>query len=349
MTISARCADILDLLVRDPFEATTVAWISRRLGVSERTIRYDLAALSPWLEERGIALRRIPRKGIQIDAGSIAAALELCASQRDGGSAAIAHLDAGERERAIILGVLTEEKVQTIEELTVELEVSRTTVLRDLEGVQEWFARHGVQLERHRKRRWSLPVDEYRRRILLVEYLDETLGTSLPVPGDALNRIERHGGADRVLRFLPRQRLERCIEALEAFLQENNERLTDAAFMRMAYYLCVAREESSEGRHPALPPEAAGAEVDKAERHRIAAMLHIIGVHADEEASFEAECDMVAALLAASPRMLSRAPSYARADVANRLCEGVLSTVSPSVGTDLFLDHELVDGLKIHL
>lgn len=35
VTISARCADILDILVRDPFEATTVSWISRQLGVIE--------------------------------------------------------------------------------------------------------------------------------------------------------------------------------------------------------------------------------------------------------------------------------------------------------------------------
>lgn len=72
--MSPRAWSIFRLLMKDPFGVTTVRQLALNLDVSERTIRYDLDALSDFLGAYGIALQRVPHKGISISPDDVAAA-----------------------------------------------------------------------------------------------------------------------------------------------------------------------------------------------------------------------------------------------------------------------------------
>ena len=63
ITITSRCLGILEILSEEN-APITVKRISAKINVSERTIRYDINLLKSWLNENGIALSSIPKKGI---------------------------------------------------------------------------------------------------------------------------------------------------------------------------------------------------------------------------------------------------------------------------------------------
>src|SRR5690606_31852204 len=79
-----------------------------------------------------------------------------------------------ERQEALRLTLLTESTELTVTALAAQLAVSRTTILRDLQQVTEWFATYELNLER-RQGRLSLTGPEANRRRALVALLVDRL------------------------------------------------------------------------------------------------------------------------------------------------------------------------------
>lgn len=342
--MSARSWDILQCLMKDPFTAMTAQQLARKLGVSERTVRYEIAALSDWLGERGITLERVPRKGFFVASQDVARAAEIAFEGEGAPDAESVYLSAEQRANAIVAALLDETCPKTMAGMAEALGVSRATAARDLKRAGEWLASHGAPLVATPHGGWSLEASEYRRRQVMAEFVREGLGGYAGLLAasatDYDEEIRKKG-------FVCEEQLERMATALDRYLDETNDDLTDAAFIEMTCYLNAVRHRTCQGHYVSELPAGLD-EVPTDERSALEALLTAIGAEAEGE-SLSREVEALAAMLAASPRMRADSSGVIRAGTAERILNTLLSVASEETGCDLYLDTELVDGLRVHV
>lgn len=342
--MSARSWDILQCLMKDPFTAMTAQQLARKLGVSERTVRYEIAALSDWLGERGITLERVPRKGFFVASQDVARAAEIAFEGEGAPDAESVYLSAEQRANAIVSALLDETCPKTMAGIADALGVSRATAARDLKRAGEWLSSHGVPLATVPTGGWSLEAGEYRRRQVMAEFVGEGLGGYAGLlaasAADYDEEIRKKG-------FVCEEQLERMATALDRYLDETNDDLTDAAFIEMTCYLNAVRHRTCQGHYVSELPGGLD-EVPTDERRALEALLSAVGAEAEGE-SLSREVEALAAMLAASPRMRADSSGVIRAGTAERILNTLLSVASEETGCDLYLDTELVDGLRVHV
>ena len=170
ITITSRCLGILEILSEEN-APITVKRISAKINVSERTIRYDINLLKSWLNENGIALSSIPKKGIFLN------------------DKPAARLLLQEYSRAVInqdLHLTVKERVKIISELLIlnasgikkrdiveQLFVCRATINKDLKAAESWLRENDILLSRDKKRGLYLCASEMRLRSAVASYLSE--------------------------------------------------------------------------------------------------------------------------------------------------------------------------------
>lgn len=114
-------------------EPLPIGKLADSLGVSTRTIRYDLEHLQEEFAREGLLLCRKPGLGVWLEHGE---------SQEK--PAADEYVpDPKERRNRIIIAML-EQHVSSVDELASLLKVSKATLLHDLKAVQELFERRGL-------------------------------------------------------------------------------------------------------------------------------------------------------------------------------------------------------------
>lgn len=173
--ITQRCIAILDLICTNAGFITANS-LAREAGVSERTVRYDLKTCRRWLEERGISLRAIPRKGFAVaDEDKPAVLALLAAYRRVRQSGRGRFLNADERAQRLIGDVLEGRRIAQFDEAFDRTGVSRSTYARDLDRVAAWFESHGAALARGQKHGMHLKAPESIIRRLTVDYLLESI------------------------------------------------------------------------------------------------------------------------------------------------------------------------------
>lgn len=342
--IGARSWDILRCLMKDPFSAMTAQQLARKLGVSERTVRYEVAALSDWLGERSILLERVPRKGFYIAPEDVARAAELVSEGEGAPDCERVYLSAEQRAYVIVAALLDETCPKTTSRIADDLGVSRASAARDLGRAAEWLSSQGTPLVTDPRGGWSLDADEYHRRRAMAEYVREGLGgyTGLYfAPPVGYEEAIREKG------FVCEKQLEKVATALDCYLDKTSDALTDAAFVEMTCYLNAARYRTRHGRYVSDPPDGFDA-VPSRERRSLEELLTDIGVEAEGD-ELAHEVDVLAAMLAASPRVKVDSSGVTRAGSVERILNTLLAVASEETGCDLYLDTELVDGLRMHV
>lgn len=336
--MSPRAWSIFRLLMKDPFGVTTVRQLALDLDVSERTIRYDLDALSGFLRAHDIALQRVPHKGISIFPDDVAAALDLI--QAEQGDSFSGYLSAEEREQAIAWELLDETCPRSLAAMADGLEVSRSTAKRDFDRAAAWLSQHGTAVCYDARAGWHIEADEYARRKAMVDFVESLPdSTSIRIPD-----VQAGGGRFSSYAILDAADLETASARLAALCSLHGERLTDGSFQMLARYLCIAISRTRGCHfvnHGASEGLASGWHED------ICAMLSDLmpGLppsHIDAEAMV-----LDALIMAASRQSLSPADSN-MPDWASRIAEDFLGCVSRSLRLDLFSDKELVQAMAIH-
>jgi transcriptional antiterminator/mannitol/fructose-specific phosphotransferase system IIA component (Ntr-type) len=167
-----RSKTIFELLAGSP-GPITVAEIAAKLGVSPRTVRYELDDLEPLVRRLGGRLTRRPRVGIAIEGlapeSLVAGRLQLRQASRDSASTPEG------RRRLILVWLLQEPSGLTLASLCRRLFVSRSTLRRDLAAVKQWLAARNVTLVR-RSSRYQVRGTEAGLRQCLVDLLVEATG-----------------------------------------------------------------------------------------------------------------------------------------------------------------------------
>jgi transcriptional antiterminator/mannitol/fructose-specific phosphotransferase system IIA component (Ntr-type) len=117
--------------------------IAQILGVSQRTVRYDLDAIGGELQKKGQILCKKAQKGIWLESILENKAKEKAACWSEYYEYV---LTKEERCNAIILNILNDNTYISTDHLAVKLSISRSTLLTDLKSVKKLLAQHQLNL-----------------------------------------------------------------------------------------------------------------------------------------------------------------------------------------------------------
>lgn len=165
--------------------------LSQEFNVSTRTIKYDLDRVKRWFKEHGIEVHSQPNKGIWVacdDDKRDGALKEILGNERRNQNP-----DQNFRLKRILLAMLLHNDYITAADLAESLQVSRNTILSDMNLVDELIAPWMIQLERARRLGYRLIGDELHLRLLLEHFIYSDL-TNYEIY-QIMKRISNHDGA----------------------------------------------------------------------------------------------------------------------------------------------------------
>lgn len=158
------------LLLLELEDSITTKELAESFCVSVRTIKYDLENVRDWFKEQNVILQTRRNKGIW---------LEIPDSERLTLKNAIIEVERFEtypdqelRVNQLIFRLLLAPEYLTSQELADKLQVSRNTIISDLDRVEELIQTYGLSLKRQSRQGFSIEGEESKTR-LLMEYITQ--------------------------------------------------------------------------------------------------------------------------------------------------------------------------------
>lgn len=168
--LTAREVQITKYLL-DAEETVKIKDLAQWLGVTERTIKYDLDQIRAWMDGHQIPLQSKPNIGIWIEMDSLQKkeVRQLLLSNKPSFS------NKEERIKGIIKRLILADGYLTATQISESLMVSRNTILNDLHHVEEFIIPWQVYLKRQPRIGYRLKGEELHKRILLENLIHRTL------------------------------------------------------------------------------------------------------------------------------------------------------------------------------
>lgn len=242
--LTDRCYCIIEYLLKQS-KKVTIKEIAEHFKVSERTVRYDLDVIADWLKEKGITLKKKSRVGVWIENPK-----ESCKKLKGQLDFTLPHYQvfSFEERKKIILNILFErQKPVSIRELADRLNVSRTTIINDLDGLEKWLEKRGIQLIRKPNYGIAIKCDEISWRKGVIDYISENIDKTTIL--EFLNITRLNFVKNSRIDFLTNKQiadlfseldimqLEECINFIE---KELNIKFVDAALAGLIMHLALA-------------------------------------------------------------------------------------------------------------
>lgn len=352
--ITQRCIKALDLICKHP-GPVTARGLALAMGVSERTVRYDLALLTSWLAERGVELRSAPKKGFYLEDGQRERAAALLKGYGESAGEAGRFLSADERVRMIVTDVLEGRSSWSFDEATERFCVSRTTFTRDLERAEEWFQEHGARLLRKQKRGVRLDGDEAEFRRLIVAFIQENsdqkalLTYFITHDRNCVQPVPKPSSFSYINRILCGADLSAIIDTMERYNKEKGAALSDDDFIDLIYYLAVMVTRIRDGFFLEPLPERYRPYGETPECGEIEALLapwfpEFASVH-----RLHCESAYLAARWLAVTKGSDGHASTANSELARQISIYLLSRLQEELGFALAEMGDLFNAMKIHL
>lgn len=218
--VNARCRQILRILLERQ-EYMTMDRLAKQLGISRRSVYYDLCKINVWLKQAGVEKLEIERgRGLLIPSDSRACIEALL---NEPGTDDNYIYSPAERIKLIFLYTMSAEEPVFLEYLTDCCEVSRNTVFHDLKNVAESLKQYDLALIFHNKRGYEIVGNSVRARALFILYFKEIL---------TLYR-------DGTLKFFDREAVERHHQQLHEIERELGVNYVDGALLAIAALLPI--------------------------------------------------------------------------------------------------------------
>lgn len=247
--------DVLHVLLTSD-AAVGLTDLGQQVGLTARQVQYSLRAVETWLDQRGAHLLKTPGVGVRVIAPTERkqALVQVLTSERSFQLV----LTAGQRQQALALQLLTTHEPSILYQLQQIVDVSRTTLLKDLDMVEQWFGSFGLQLERRPNFGCWIAENELAQRQALTALLwgdspfDEPMFAVTHLQGlvffpsrDAslLPVIQRI--ADRLQRW----DITTAMQYVATVEAEIGVRFTDEVVLHMALTLTIQRERIAAHRH----------------------------------------------------------------------------------------------------
>ncbi len=223
-TINRKKELLKELITQKGF--ITGEYLSKKMGVSPRTIRQDIKKLSSELKENNIELQAISSKGYSIDQNDQDRAKKYLES--------ILHTSTGipalpmERIKFMVRVLLFEDEIVDIDTLAEKLCVSRSTIEKDIQDVKKWFSKQGLELLYKKEQGIYIEGSEPLIRYAMVNYFaGMDFYTALPRLSD-LSEVFGAAYVNSIRQFFTQ------IHKTEKI------NLSDADFLNLAAYLIVS-------------------------------------------------------------------------------------------------------------
>lgn len=169
--LTDRCYGIVVYLLEQQ-SFITAKHLAMRFSVSERTIRYDIELISDWLKEKDVVLIRKPRCGIKVK--DVEKANEKLNSFLANLNYLEEHVLSDKERRSIIKNALFKsQKPILIKDLTELLCVSRTTIINDINYIEDWLRKKDIGLIRRPGYGLQLDCKELEWRKGVIDYFYE--------------------------------------------------------------------------------------------------------------------------------------------------------------------------------
>lgn len=354
IVITQRCIKALELICEHP-GPVTARGLASAMGVSERTVRYDLALLTSWLSERGIELNTAPKKGIYLKDDQREPAVSLLKEYRESTGEADRFLSAEERIRMIVTDVLEGHSSWSFDEATERFGVSRTTFTRDLEKAEEWFSSHNARLLRKQKRGVRLDTDEGEYRRLIVAFVQENsdqkalLTYFITYGRDSGKGIPKPSSFSYINRILCGVDLSAIIDAVEAYTKSKDALLSDDDFIGLIYYLAVMVTRIRDGHCLDTLTEHYRPFAETRECGEVEELLARWLPNTLTQAQLRCEAAYLAARWLAVAKSAGHFASTANSELARQISAFLLSRLQEELGLELVETGELFNAMKIHL
>lgn len=223
-----------------------IADIGTEMGLTARQVGYNLKTVKQWLAQYKIPLKTLPGIGVMVEC-SVAERTDLL-KKLDMQSSFRVVLTASQRRQLMVINLLKEDIPVNLSVLQDELEVSRTTILSDLEPAAVWLAQFELTLIRRQNYGIAIEGTELSKRQALTALLwgHEALGDplitishkkglifSLANAGGALPAIER------VVQLLNQWDIRTALEWVACAEAELGGRFTDDTVLYLSLGLAV--------------------------------------------------------------------------------------------------------------
>ncbi|MCB5954458.1 BglG family transcription antiterminator [Enterococcus sp. CWB-B31] len=215
------------LLLLDMENSITTKELAEKFKVSVRTVKYDLDKVREWFWERGIILQARRNKGIWLDLPDS----KLLRLKNE-----ILEVDRFEtypdqelRMNQLIFYLILSKDYVTSQKLSDELQVSRNTILKDLDRLEAFINEYGITLNRQSGLGFLICGEESKIR-LLMEYISQKEITEYDIyqimshfvqPGNKKSKLEVHVGTNAIFRDIYQVALSKMAQLLDPSLFEH--------------------------------------------------------------------------------------------------------------------------------
>lgn len=354
-SLTTRQRDLLHVL----FGATaplTTADVAKQLHLTSRQVNYSLKGMQSWLSQYDVSLEVTPGVGVQLVGSTAQHKLLQQLLHSDTGYQLV--LSPHQRQQLLIFQLLTVDEPLILYQLQQLTQVSRSTILKDLDSAESWLQSFDLQIKRRPNYGIKIADSEKAKRQALVALLwgdtsftdplwkiSLTGGLEFELSNDAsLLPILEH--AQAIIKQIAAQQAIDTVAQAEA---ELGGRFSDLAVLHLTLVIAIQRWRIQQGHFLQNTPEA----LDYLQNHLAwgtASRIYAKLTSRQQKKRCEPEVAFLTAYLLASARN-ERWPGdlEGEGNFASLLTQ-LLTTISSAYRLpDLLQDTTLRDGLIAHV
>ncbi len=342
--LSNRCVTIIRTLLEEK-DFIFAERISEICGVSLRTVKYDLEKIKGWMKDNGCVLIAVPKKGIRIPEEEKERVRELLSEDSSD-----YFLSAEERIDHLLSFFLDDYLNESIEDIGLKTCVSRSTMLRDMEKVSDWFTEHNIKLQRKQHKGIGLDLNERQRRRLITAYIVEKLDIEKMIESYVFGKdygLDYQSQSELAKKIRNRIDVRQYSSRLRNFLEDNGYEITDKNFMYLLCFLTVQEYRISNG-HFILTNEAKRITGNEEVKDRIMTELFEESLENVPEEYRRNEADYITDIFLAyidNPQ----SGDDSDASLTEQIYKYIVRRVYELTRCDISKDQDLNKGMKLHI
>jgi|GEM_PF-1100875 len=251
-SIDTRSRDIL-LTLLNSSSPISVKNLAEKLNLSVDSVKYSLRQVNYWLRLRNLTIENNSVNGVSIDLGKKDRA-QVISELKNLESFSLT-LTPVERQRYILLTLLTQQEPVLSKQLAIVLGVSRPTILGDLDQAEQWLSQFQILLDRRPGWGFTLMGKELDLRHAIETILLETIGeVSLLAlyQGEHKSFFTRVNDGNHILTPIPftlnSLNLDFCGHLVEKIEELSNFFFSDSSHVSLALFLAILISRVKENR-----------------------------------------------------------------------------------------------------
>lgn len=352
--LRSQAVRILNYLIRQD-KAVSIYQIASVHNLTVRSVQQYLKELEEYFDEKGwnVSLERTSRSRVHIYCGE---------RERE----SILHLihmedprlkiyDPKERRRLILFELFKREEPIIVKELEIDFLVSESTILRDLNHLEEWVEKRGLEMIRKPNFGIQLTGKELHWRLALFELIKDYLTAVTGVELEELllqfqykNR-HRYAYLHALNWLLPEEQFHKLLRIILHAMFAQKLRLTDYAMASLVIHTAIALQRMKKGKTVLLDPDQF-AYIRRQPVHSVASHISLqlmqeMGVTLpDEEVAY-----IGMHLLGSAFTDPDRSGGGSDVSDLDKIVDRLVSTLEWFTRMDLHRDRQFVAGLCAHL